>query len=120
MDKRAELHHSINDLKQALNATFVPQFKKTLKTFHRKLKNNAPSFTVVKEEHRASGRFYHWSEERRISNTELKRIGAFPDNFDFVGNDKIIHRRIGNSVPPLFMRSIALHIRKEILNEQAN
>lgn len=85
--------------------------------FHRKLHPMKPCFTVGKEEHYSSGRFYHWSEPRRINDTELKRIGAYPDGFAFIGDGKTIHKRIGNSVPPLFMRSIARHIRTEILDK---
>ena len=39
-----------------------------------------------------------------------------PDGFNFAGNWNATVNRIGNSVPPLFMRAIAQHIRKEILH----
>lgn len=84
--------------------------------FHRKLAGDRPSFTVGKEEHFSSGRFYHWSEPRRVNDQELQRIGSFPDAFQFVGDPKTVHERIGNSVPPLFMRAIAGHIRDSILS----
>lgn len=86
--------------------------------FHRKLDPERPSFTLGKEEHFSSGRFYHWKEPRRLTDLELKMIGSFPVDFDFVGDGKIVHKRIGNSVPPLFMRSIANHIRNEILTPE--
>lgn len=85
--------------------------------FHRKLDPNKPSFTLGKEEHFSSGRFYHWKEPRRLTDLELKMIGSFPVDFRFVGDGKMVHNRIGNSVPPLFMRSIARHIRSEILRK---
>ncbi len=81
----------------------------------RKLHPNRPSFTVPKEPNFTTGTFLHWSEPRYVNMQELTRIGSYPDNFRFVGNDKTIHNRIGNSVPPLFMRSIARHIRDVIL-----
>ena len=83
--------------------------------FHRKLHSDKPSFTVGKDEHYSSGRFYHWKEPRRLLDIELMRIGSFPDEFIFIGDSKTIHKRIGNSVPPLFMKAIAEHIRDEIL-----
>lgn len=86
--------------------------------FHRKLDGTQPSFTVGKEEHYSSGRFYHWSEPRRVNDTELQRIASYPDGFVFLGDSKKIHARIGNSVPPLFMRAIAGHIREHILTAQ--
>lgn len=46
---------------------------------------------------------------------EYKRVGSFPDPFKFIGTYSSMKQRIGNSVPPLFMRSIARHIRTEIL-----
>lgn len=88
--------------------------------FHRKLDSNRPSFTLGKEEHFSSGRFYHWKEPRRLTDAELKSIGSFPPEFIILGDGKEVHRRIGNSVPPLFMRSIARHVRSEILESVRN
>ena len=42
---------------------------------------------------------------------ECQRIGSFPDPFKFIGNASKAVERIGNSVPPLLMRSIARHVR---------
>lgn len=84
--------------------------------FHRKLHPNKPSFTVMKEEHYSSGRFYHWSEPRRINDIELKRVGSYPDEFQFIGGGDMVHNRIGNSVPPLFMRSIARHLKRTVFS----
>lgn len=44
---------------------------------------------------------------------EVAKLGSYPSAFSW-GNDA--WARIGNSVPPLFMRSIALHVRREILS----
>lgn len=51
--------------------------------------------------------------ERSLCVNDLKRIGSYPDAFLFSG-DKW-WASIGNSVPPLFMRSIARHIRSQII-----
>jgi DNA (cytosine-5)-methyltransferase 1 len=85
--------------------------------FHRRLHPERPSYTVGKEEHYSSGRFYHWSEPRRINDIELIRIGSFPDKFRWISDGRILHRYIGNSVPPLFMRAIAQHIRDTIVTK---
>lgn len=58
----------------------------------------------------------HWNEQRALSIGEAKRIGSFPDIFTFIGEYSEKWMRIGNSVPPLFMRSIATHIRRAILD----
>ena len=46
---------------------------------------------------------------------QLKRAGGFPDQCQFAGAYEAVSQRIGNSVPPLFMRAIARHIRRELL-----
>lgn len=58
----------------------------------------------------------HPVEHRRLTIKELKRVASFPDQFQFIGGYKDQWARIGNSVPPLFMRAIAEHIRDNILN----
>jgi site-specific DNA-cytosine methylase len=57
----------------------------------------------------------HWAECRRFSLPEFKRFGSFPDEFAFAGEFEEGIRQIGNCVPPLFMRAIAVHIRRTIL-----
>ncbi len=59
----------------------------------------------------------HWhpSEDRPCTIRELARLGSFPDQFQFVGDYKDRVARIGNSVPPLFMRAFALHIKEQVL-----
>jgi DNA (cytosine-5)-methyltransferase 1 len=58
----------------------------------------------------------HPEENRVLSIPETKLCGAFPDDFEFIGEYKYQRALIGNSVPPLFMRSIAKHIRVNILD----
>jgi DNA (cytosine-5)-methyltransferase 1 len=62
----------------------------------------------------------HWRECRRFSLPEFKRFGSFPDEFAFAGAFEEGIRQIGNCVPPLFMRAIARHIRKEVLASVAS
>lgn len=54
---------------------------------------------------------------RTLSFLEYRRIGAFPPAFVFPGNWAHGVDRIGNSVPPLFMRAIATHVREHILQK---
>ena len=53
----------------------------------------------------------HWAEPRGLSVGEGKRLGAFPDAFCLTGDYSAQWSLIGNSVPPLFMRAIAQHVR---------
>ena len=57
----------------------------------------------------------HGLECRRFSLPEFKRFGSFPDGFRFAAEFEEGIRQIGNSVPPLFMRAIARHIRFVVL-----
>lgn len=57
----------------------------------------------------------HWAEQRRFTLAEFKRFSSFPEAFQFVGGWGPSVERIGNSVPPLFMRAIAGHLRERIL-----
>jgi DNA (cytosine-5)-methyltransferase 1 len=77
---------------------------------------NRPCFTVPKSGS-LSGYCYlfHPVENRGLTLEELKRVHSYPDGFQFT-DYKNGMARIGNSVPPLFMRAIARHIREHILN----
>lgn len=59
----------------------------------------------------------HPDRERYLSIDEAKRIGSFPDSFQFTGKSGEQWARIGNSVPPNLMRAIAEHIKANILEK---
>ncbi len=75
----------------------------------------APTILTVS----GSGGHMHPDEPRLLDTGELQRIASFPDDFKFVGTWSDSVQRIGNSVPPLFMRAIAQHIRETILTPAA-
>ena len=52
---------------------------------------------------------------RRLTIAEIKALASFPEQFQIQGSYREKWARVGNSVPPLFMRAITLHIRREIL-----
>lgn len=58
-----------------------------------------------------SGGHMHPDEPRLLNVAELRRVASFPDQFEFAGDWTDAVSRIGNSVPPLFMRAIAQHLR---------
>ena len=55
-------------------------------------------------------------KHERLSIEQAQRIGSFPDEYRLIGDFPSKWARIGNSVPPLMMRSVAKHIRAEILD----
>lgn len=67
---------------------------------------------------KASGnaKFCYWDEPYGLSGDGYKRIGSFPDAYQFTGDYSDIKSRIGNSVPPLMCEAIARHIRTAILS----
>jgi DNA (cytosine-5)-methyltransferase 1 len=79
-----------------------------------------PAHTVRRmDSNLGMGGAMHWSERRRFSLPEFKRFSSFPDSFMFAGEFENGIRQIGNCVPPLFMRAIALHIRRTLLSGMA-
>jgi len=59
--------------------------------------------------------YWHPTEHRTLTFNEAKRLTSFPDHFQLVGSPSARWQQIGNSVPPLFMKAIALHVKDEIL-----
>lgn len=57
----------------------------------------------------------HPHERRKLSIAELRRICAFPDDFELIGGYTKQWERLGRSVPPIMMRHIAETIRDHIL-----
>lgn len=76
---------------------------------------NQCSNTIQKDAGNTTTGMIHPSDNRRMTAPEIKRLASFPDVFQMIGAFKEQWARIGNSVPPLFMRAIAEHIRKELL-----
>lgn len=72
----------------------------------------------------ANNGLYHWRYPRLLTIPELKRIGSFPDAYQFASTGDPIDdflnawAGIGNSVPPFMTRAIAWHIRRTILDRQ--
>lgn len=59
----------------------------------------------------------HWSEKRKFSIGELRRLSGFPDDFKLTGDYEQQWERLGRAVPPLMMAAIAATVRDEILRK---
>ena len=68
---------------------------------HKKLSNVDPARAFT-----ANDTFTHWSECRRLTYREWKRLGSFPDDYQ-AKSDKIGKYMIGMSVPPKMTEVVA-------------
>lgn len=70
-----------------------------------------PSVTIRTEFFKPEkGRYLHPVADRPITHREAARLQSFPDTFEFDGTKTEIARQIGNAVPPLLAKAIALHV----------
>ena len=74
-----------------------------------------PCPTITKSIGGSTTGLVHPRELRRLTIPEIKALASFPESFALRGNYAEKWARIGNSVPPLFMRAIARHIREKLL-----
>jgi DNA (cytosine-5)-methyltransferase 1 len=72
---------------------------------------NKPSGTVLVGSGAGGGRpFIHPYEHRHITVREAARLQSFPDWWKFEGGPTSAYRQVGNAVPPLMARKIAIEI----------
>jgi DNA (cytosine-5)-methyltransferase 1 len=67
----------------------------------------------------APGRFIHPFKHRAITVREGARLQSFRDSKKFVGSQSSKYKQVGNAVPPLLAKALALKI-KEFLKENQN
>jgi len=85
---------------------------------HLRLPMDKPSPAVLADAGFGHYHYWHPLEQRTLTFLELMRIASFGDHFRLTGGPGQRWQRIGNSVPPLFMRAIAQHVRETILTPE--
>lgn len=81
-------------------------------TFLLKLDPKRPSSTIQGQPGPYVGPF-HW-DSRRLRIPELKRLQAFPDDFEVTGSRGGVQLQVGNSVPPPLGAIVAGSIREQL------
>lgn len=76
------------------------------------LKKDEPSTTIISHLDRDGNRFIHYdpAQARDITPREAARIQSFDDDFDFLGNQTDTYIMIGNAVPPVLAKCVALAV----------
>lgn len=70
-----------------------------------------PSFTIRTEFFKPEkGRYLHPKAHRPITHREAARLQSFPDSFVFEGSKIEVARQIGNAVPPLLGKALAMYL----------
>src|SRR5262249_40947650 len=98
---------------QHIERSIVPPYPEDMfVTKWRKLLPDQPAWTVPAHLSRDTYSHIHHDADqaRSISVREAARLQSFPDAFSFQGNMGDRFRQIGNAVPPLLARAIALHL----------
>ena len=63
---------------------------------------------------------FHWSEPRKLTIGELKRIQSLPDDFILTGKWNQKSERIGRMVPPLLLKTIADSVYEKVIKVYKN
>jgi len=89
--------------------------------FHDKIKRldrRRPSWTVVAHLYKDGYMYVHPTEPRTITVREAARLQSFPDWFRFMGSRTDQFKQVGNAVPPLMAKAVALEVRKALLTAE--
>lgn len=118
---RVWLTNSMNDAPNQEKLAFYNKVtgKTTNHNKYRSLQWDKPSPTVVAHLYKDGLMFIHPDVEqlRSITIREAALLQTFPIDFDFIGSDASCFKMIGNAVPVLFAKNIALSIKNVLENK---
>lgn len=104
--------HSLSD--EQKNNTYTDAAR-TQNTIYLRLKYDEPSGTVVNVR---KSMWIHPTKDRAISIREAARLQTFPDSFVFYGSKDRQYQQVGNAVPPIMAKAIAMKLAKILKNKE--
>ncbi len=102
---------SLTDACPWLEATKLGQFSKAI------IPGSKPCPTITKSQ---GLQVFQNGIPRKPTIEELRILSTFPPEFKFIGSDSAIHARLGNSVLPLAIQTLAEHLVKTLLIPNAS
>lgn len=105
---------------EALKKSIVPPYDHTkFPNKWRKMEADRPARTLMAHIGKDTYSHIHYDSEqaRTISVREAARLQSFPDGFRFAGSMNAALRQIGNAVPPLMAKAIAVAMLKTMRGE---
>ena len=101
-----EQGQNFHDLKEELKSTYT-NYERTQNTIYLRLKYDEPCGTVVNVR---KSMWVHPELDRALSIREAARLQTFPDSFIFEGTKDSQYQQVGNAVPPILAKAIALSV----------
>lgn len=117
-----ETQEKMSYVKQGQNWEAIPpQLFKTVRTnrhssAYRRLDEKKPSCTI--DTGNAHSNYYHPLFNRIPTVREAARLQSFPDSFVFQGSKSDQYKQVGNAVPPLMAKALALGIKEALDREE--
>ena len=102
---------NFHDLDCSLKENTYTDIARTQNTIYSRLQYDEPSGTVVNVR---KSMWIHPEEDRALSIREAARLQSFPDSFIFVGTKDSQYQQVGNAVPPMMAKAIALNLAKTL------
>lgn len=96
--------HSLNE---SLKNNTYTDAKRTQNSIYLRLNYHEPSGTVTNVR---KSMWIHPTLDRAISIREAARLQTFPDSFVFCGTKDKQYQQVGNAVPPMMSKEIAMHL----------